>query len=102
MAAAMVCMVTVGLPAAPRLPMTTLFQLGSADSIRGRVFGALLAVQGCAMLAGTLLAGHSAAWSARTGDRRAGAGCVVAVLVISGLCPTGQQPVMQAAAPSTA
>jgi len=55
---AVVCMVTVGLPAALAVVgQTTLFQRTSSDSHRGRVFGALSAVQGVALLAGTLLAG---------------------------------------------
>jgi len=55
---AVVCMVAVGLPAALAVVgQTTLFQRASSDSHRGRVFGALSAVQGVALLAGTLLAG---------------------------------------------
>jgi Na+/melibiose symporter-like transporter len=55
---AVVCMVAVGLPAALAVVgQTTLFQRTSSDSHRGRVFGALSAVQGVALLVGTLLAG---------------------------------------------
>jgi Na+/melibiose symporter-like transporter len=55
---AVVCMMAVGLPAALAVVgQTTLFQRTSSDSHRGRVFGALSAVQGVALLAGTLLAG---------------------------------------------
>jgi Na+/melibiose symporter-like transporter len=55
---AVVCMVAVGLPAALAVVgQTTLLQRTSSTSHRGRVFGALSAVQGVALLAGTLLAG---------------------------------------------
>jgi predicted MFS family arabinose efflux permease len=55
---AVACMVAVGLPAALAVVgQTTLFQRTSSDSHRGRVFGALSAVQGVALLVGTLLAG---------------------------------------------
>lgn len=55
---AVVGMVVVGLPGA--LAMTglmTLFQRSTADSHRGRVFGALSALEGVTVLAGTLGAG---------------------------------------------
>jgi Na+/melibiose symporter-like transporter len=55
---ALVCMLTVGLPGSlVVVSQTTLFQRSSSDSHRGRVFGALGAVQGAAMLVGTVLAG---------------------------------------------
>jgi len=53
-----VLMIVVGLPGALTLAgMMTLFQRNTEDSFRGRVFGALNAVEGVAMLAGTLAAG---------------------------------------------
>jgi hypothetical protein len=55
-----------GHPAANHLPpgaltlagLITLFQRGSEDSYRGRVFGALSALEGVSVLAGTLGAGY--------------------------------------------
>lgn len=50
--------VIAGLPGALTLAgLLTIFQRGTEDSFRGRVFGALAAVEGVAMLAGTLTAG---------------------------------------------
>jgi Na+/melibiose symporter-like transporter len=55
---AAVCMVVVGVPGALMLAGTmTLLQRNAADSHRGRVFGALGAVEGVAIVAGTLAAG---------------------------------------------
>jgi hypothetical protein len=52
-------MIIVGLPGALTLAgLTTLFQRNSEDSYRGRVFGALGAVEGVTVLAGTLGAGY--------------------------------------------
>jgi predicted MFS family arabinose efflux permease len=55
---AVVGSVLAGLPVALTVAgMMTLFQQGTADSYRGRVFGAYGAVQGLAILAGTLAGG---------------------------------------------
>jgi hypothetical protein len=52
-------MVLVGLPGALTLAgLITLFQRSSEDSYRGRVFGALSALEGISVLAGTLGAGY--------------------------------------------
>ncbi len=52
-------MIIVGLPGALTLAgLITLFQRNSEDSYRGRVFGALSAVEGVTVLAGTLGAGY--------------------------------------------
>jgi Na+/melibiose symporter-like transporter len=52
-------MVLVGLPGALTLAgLITLFQRSSEDSYRGRVFGALSALEGVSVLAGTLGAGY--------------------------------------------
>jgi len=55
---AVVCMIAVGLPGALMLAgALTLIQREVADSHRGRVFGALGAVEGVAIVAGTVAAG---------------------------------------------
>lgn len=55
---AIACMLAVGVPAAAGVAaLMTLLQASSADSHRGRIFGAVGAVQGACMLAGTVLAG---------------------------------------------
>jgi Na+/melibiose symporter-like transporter len=55
---AAVCMVVVGLPGALTLAgAMTLLQRGTADSYRGRVFGAMGAAEGLAIVAGTVTAG---------------------------------------------
>ncbi len=55
---AVVCMIVVGLPGALMLAgALTLIQREVADSHRGRVFGALGAVEGVAIVAGTVAAG---------------------------------------------
>jgi Na+/melibiose symporter-like transporter len=55
---AAVCMVVVGLPGALTLAgAMTLLQRETVDSHRGRVFGALGAVEGVAIVAGTIAAG---------------------------------------------
>jgi Na+/melibiose symporter-like transporter len=55
---ALVCMVVVGVPGALTLAgCFTLLQRATADSHRGRVFGALGAVEGAATVAGTVTAG---------------------------------------------
>ena len=55
---AAVCMVVVGVPSALMLAgAMTLLQRNAADSHRGRVFGALGAVEGVAIVAGTIAAG---------------------------------------------
>jgi Na+/melibiose symporter-like transporter len=55
---AAVGMVVVGVPGALTLAgALTLFQRNTEDSYRGRVFGALNAVEGVAILAGTIVAG---------------------------------------------
>ena len=55
---AIVCMIVVGLPGALLLAgALTLIQREVADSHRGRVFGALGAVEGVAIVAGTVAAG---------------------------------------------
>jgi hypothetical protein len=52
-------MIVVGLPGALTLAgLITLFQRNSDDSYRGRVFGAISAVEGITILAGTLGAGY--------------------------------------------
>lgn len=52
-------MIAVGLPGALTMAgLITLFQRNSADSYRGRVFGALGTVEGVTVLAGTLGAGY--------------------------------------------
>lgn len=52
-------MIVVGLPGALAVAgLITLFQRNSEDSYRGRVFGALSAVEGVTVLAGTLGAGY--------------------------------------------
>jgi len=51
-------MIIVGLPGAVTIPgLMTLFQRNTADSHRGRVFGALGAAEGVAVLLGTVAAG---------------------------------------------
>ena len=56
---AIVGMIIVGLPGALTLAgLITLFQSSSEDSYRGRVFGALSALEGISVLAGTLGAGY--------------------------------------------
>ena len=97
---AVVCMLLVGLPDAfVTAGELTLFQRASSDSHRGRVFGALGAVQGAAMLAGTLLAGA-------LGDvigivpviAVQGVGYVVAGVIVAVWMPraaTPQRPIMQ-------
>jgi len=56
---AVVGMIVVGLPGALTLAgLVTLFQRSSEDSYRGRVFGALSALEGISVLAGTLGAGY--------------------------------------------
>ena len=56
---AVVGMVVVGLPGALTMAgLITLFQRSTADSHRGRVFGALSALEGVTVLAGTLGAGY--------------------------------------------
>ena len=55
---AAVCMVVVGVPGAVTMAgYTTLLQRNTTDAYRGRVFGALGAAQGVAILVGTLSAG---------------------------------------------
>ncbi|GAA2376972.1 MFS transporter [Dactylosporangium salmoneum] len=72
---AVAIMLAVGLPGALMLAgLFTLFQTHTADSHRGRVFGAFNAVEAAAMLAGALAAGV-------LGDRLG----VVPVLVVNGL-----------------
>lgn len=97
---AILCMVVVGLPDAfAEVGAMTLFQRASSDSHRGRVFGALGAVQGGAMLVGTLLAGA-------LGDvigivpviAVQGVGYVVAGLIVAVWMPRAaapQRPIMQ-------
>ena len=52
-------MIIVGLPGALTLAgLITLFQRSSQDAYRGRVFGAISAVEGVTILAGTLGAGY--------------------------------------------
>ena len=52
-------MIVVGVPGAMTMAgLITLFQQGSQDSCRGRVFGAVGAVEGITVLAGTLGAGY--------------------------------------------
>jgi len=52
-------MIVVGLPGALTLAgLMTLFQRSSEDSYRGRVFGAVSALEGVTVLAGTLGAGY--------------------------------------------
>lgn len=56
---AVVGMIVVGLPSAlAAAGMMTLLQRGVQDAFRGRVFGALGAVQGLAVLVGTVAAGY--------------------------------------------
>jgi hypothetical protein len=58
---AVVGMVVVGVPGALTLAgALTLFQRNTEDAFRGRVFGALNAVEGVAILAGTIVAGFLA------------------------------------------
>jgi MFS family permease len=55
---AVVCMIIVGLPGALVMAgAMTLMQRNSTDSHRGRLFGALSAVEGVAVVAGTVAAG---------------------------------------------
>ena len=55
---AIVCMIAVGFPGAMVVAAEmTLFQASAPDSHRGRVFGAVGAMQGAAMVAGTVFAG---------------------------------------------
>ncbi|HEX6444611.1 MAG TPA: MFS transporter [Streptosporangiales bacterium] len=55
---AFVCMIVVGVPGAlVGAGAMTVYQRAAADAWRGRVFGALTAVEGCSMLVGTLAAG---------------------------------------------
>ena len=56
---AVVGMIIVGLPGALTLAgLITLFQRSSEDSYRGRVFGAVSALEGVSVLVGTLGAGY--------------------------------------------
>ena len=56
---AVVGMIIVGVPGALTLAgLITLFQRSSEDSYRGRVFGAVSALEGVTVLAGTLGAGY--------------------------------------------
>jgi MFS family permease len=58
---AVIGIVLVGLPGALNMAgLLTLFQRGTADSYRGRVLGAFAAIQGLAVLAGTLAGGFLA------------------------------------------
>ena len=55
---AAVCMVVVGLPGATLLAAAmTLFQRATSDGHRGRIFGTLTAVEGLALVVGTITAG---------------------------------------------
>ena len=72
-----VLMVIVGLPGALLVAgQMTLFQTATDDAHRGRVFGALVAVDGVAMLAGTVAAG---ALAGRLG--------IVPVIAVQGVGP---------------
>jgi predicted MFS family arabinose efflux permease len=55
---AMLCMIMVGIPGAvSRVGYNTVLQRGTEDAVRGRVFGALGAVQGVGIVIGTVAAG---------------------------------------------
>ena len=72
---AIVGMVVVGLPGALAMAgLMTLFQRSTADSYRGRVFGALSALEAVTVLAGTLGAGFLSRRGHRPGAGHPGSG----------------------------
>jgi Na+/melibiose symporter-like transporter len=95
---AVVCMVVVGLPGALLLAgAMTLIQREVADSHRGRVFGALGAVEGAAIVAGTIAAGLLGQVTGIIGVLAAqGAGYVIAglavIIALRGQAVAGDRP----------
>ncbi len=103
---AVVCMVVVGLPGALLLAgAMTLIQREVADSHRGRVFGALGAVEGAAIVAGTIAAGLLGQIAGIIGVLAAqGAGYVIAglavIIALRGQAVAGDRPEADRTAPS--
>jgi Na+/melibiose symporter-like transporter len=87
-------MIIVGLPGALTLAgLITLFQRGSEDSYRGRVFGAVSAIEGVSVLAGTLGAGYLSRFAGIIPVLAIqGAGYVVAGLVMLAWLKDGAEP----------
>jgi Na+/melibiose symporter-like transporter len=96
---AIVGMIIVGLPGALTLAgLITLFQRSSEDSYRGRVFGAVNALEGVTVLAGTLAAGYLSRFVGIVPVLAVqGAGYVVAGLVMLAWLKDGADPPVPAA-----
>jgi Na+/melibiose symporter-like transporter len=96
---AIVGMIIVGLPGALTLAgLITLFQRSSEDSYRGRVFGAVSALEGVTVLAGTLGAGYLSRFVGIVPVLAVqGAGYVVAGLVMLAWLKDGADPPVPAA-----
>jgi Na+/melibiose symporter-like transporter len=96
---AIVGMIIVGLPGALTLAgLITLFQRSSEDSYRGRVFGAVSALEGVTVLAGTLAAGYLSRFVGIVPVLAVqGAGYVVAGLVMLAWLKDGADPPVPAA-----
>ena len=96
---AIVGMIIVGLPGALTVAgLITLFQRSSEDSYRGRVFGAVSALEGVTVLAGTLGAGYLSRFVGIVPVLAVqGAGYVVAGLVMLAWLKDGADPPAPAA-----
>ena len=96
---AIVGMIIVGLPGALTVAgLITLFQRSSEDSYRGRVFGAVSALEGITVLAGTLGAGYLSRFVGIVPVLAVqGAGYVVAGLVMLAWLKDGADPPVPAA-----
>jgi len=96
---AIVGMIIVGLPGALTLAgLITLFQRSSEDSYRGRVFGAVSALEGVTVLVGTLAAGYLSRFVGIVPVLAVqGAGYVVAGLVMLAWLKDGADPPVPAA-----
>ena len=96
---AIVGMIIVGLPGALTLAgLITLFQRSSEDSYRGRVFGAVSALEGVTVLVGTLAAGYLSRFVGIVPVLAVqGAGYVVAGLVMLAWLKDGADPPAPAA-----
>jgi Na+/melibiose symporter-like transporter len=110
---AVVLMIVVGLPGALILAgALTLVQVAAADSHRGRVFGAFGAIEGVAVVAGTIAAGFLGqsvgiipVLAAQGGGYLVGGVAVILALRTQPAAvtqPAGDQPEPQAAGPATA
>jgi Na+/melibiose symporter-like transporter len=96
---AIVGMIIVGLPGALTVAgLITLFQRSSEDSYRGRVFGAVSALEGVTVLVGTLAAGYLSRFAGIVPVLAVqGAGYVVAGLVMLAWLKDGADPPVPAA-----